>query len=349
MSSLPSITYYTGTSGARMNERCTIETVTAIWRRLLGRSTIAPNENFFSLGGNPQLANEVFREIAKLSGQELPAVWAFHAPTIDEMVYLANLSPHPPCPALLRIRQGTGRVAIFMAHGMGGDATQLFEIARHLEVTNPIYATQAPGIDGVSEPLSSVEKLADTYIRAIREVQPHGPYILIGYSFGGLVMLELARQLRAQGETVRLLAMLDSYPHRTHLSWKQQVPLLARLALRRLLSNLQSLRKPANEHARKLPADEIRERIHAAEFVAWKDYAPTAYPGNVLFLKAEVTSYFPADPRSIWEPLADNVELYTVPGDHSGLVERQYLVVASLLSQLLNRLPPISNVARIDR
>jgi thioesterase domain-containing protein len=191
--------------------------------------------------------------------------------------------------------------------------------------------------------------MADTYIGHIRKVQQHGPYILIGYSFGGLVMLEVARRLRAQGEAVRLLAMLDSYPHRTHLSLKQQVPLLTRLALRRLVSNLQSLRNATNEHSRKLPADEIRERIRAAEFVAWRNYRPAAYPGNVLFLKAEVPSYFPANPRSVWELLVGTFELYTVPGDHSGLVERQYPTVANLLSQALNRAAKISNVARIDR
>ena len=332
-----------------MNQRCTIEAVIAIWRRVLKRSSIAPNENFFALGGNPQLATEVFREIAKISGRELPTVQVFQAPTIAQMVSLANSSEPSPCPALLTIRQGSGRVAIFMAHGMGGDATQLFDIASHLEVTNPIYATQAPGIDKLSEPLSSVEEMARTYIRAIREVQPQGPYILVGYSFGGLVMMEVAQQLRAQGETIRILAMLDSYPHRTHLSFKQQLQLLARLALRKIMSNLRSFKKPSDELSRNSSSDQIRERIHAAEFVAWRNYKPTFYPGKVLFVKAEVVSYFPANPRSVWEPLTGNFELYTVPGDHSGLVEKQYTAVAKLLSQMLTRLPNLSNVARIDR
>src|SRR5438270_13854905 len=89
MSSLPNLAYSTETSSARMNEHCTIDAVIAIWRRVLKRSSIAPNENFFALGGNPQLATEVFREIAKISGRELPTVQVFQAPTIAQMVSLA--------------------------------------------------------------------------------------------------------------------------------------------------------------------------------------------------------------------------------------------------------------------
>ena len=70
---------------------------------------------------------------------------------------------------------------------------------------------------------------------------------------------------------------------------------------------------------------------------------------GIYFIKAEVVSYFPANAGSVWEHLAGNFELYTVPGDHSGLVEKQYTAVAKLLSQMLTRLPNLSNVARIDR
>src|SRR5579872_5277256 len=204
MSNLARIAYDTRTSRALMNEGCTIEAMSAIWRRALNRVSIGPDENFFELGGTPQMASELLQQIAKQFGRELPDFVIFQAPTIREMVAILA-DPQPPrCAPLSRLKQGSNRVAIFMAHGMGGDASQLFEIARGLQVINPIYATQPHAIDGRNKPFDRIEDMAATYLKAIREVQPNGPYLLIGYSLGGLVMMEAAQHLLNQGERIEL-------------------------------------------------------------------------------------------------------------------------------------------------
>jgi thioesterase domain-containing protein len=86
----------------------------------------------------------------------------------------------------------------------------LFQLVEKLESAHPIYGMQAGGIDGVDEPLRSVEAMAQFHLEAIKQLQPHGPYFLIGYSLGGLVVLEIAQRLSAGGEKIALLALVES-------------------------------------------------------------------------------------------------------------------------------------------
>ena len=89
----------------------------------------------------------------------------------------------------------------------------------------PIYGMQARGIDGVDEPFDRIEDLAQFYLDAIKEIQPHGPYFLIGYSLGGLVTLEMAQRLRHEHEQVALLVVLWSYPYSGFISRGQRLRL----------------------------------------------------------------------------------------------------------------------------
>jgi len=97
----------------------------------------------------------------------------------------------------------------------------------------------------VEEPLDRIEDMAQYSLDAVRQVQPHGPYFLIGFSLGGLITLEMAQQLMAQGEKIGLLAMLDSYPNMRSLSLVQRTRLATRMAWRWAASRMQWLGVPA--------------------------------------------------------------------------------------------------------
>src|SRR6202011_6025290 len=114
----------------------------------------------------------------------------------------------------------------------GGTVMELFHLVRELGTRHPIYGLQSPGFDGVSEPVTSVEDTADLYLSAMRKLQPRGPYALIGYSFGGLVMLEIAQRLGDNGEKVALLTMLETFPDMTLLPRIQRLSLFASRAKR---------------------------------------------------------------------------------------------------------------------
>src|SRR5438132_10198969 len=105
---------------------------------------------------------------------------------------------------------------------------------RHIQLRHPLYGMQAKSIDGVEEPFERIEDMAQFYLDAIKTLQPQGPYLLVGFSLGGLVTLEMAQRLSESGEKVALLAMLDSYPHISYLSPGQRLRLTTRLMARRL-------------------------------------------------------------------------------------------------------------------
>src|SRR5689334_8043519 len=103
------------------------------------------------------------------------------------------------------------RRPLFIVHGGGGSLLSHSELARNLGDERPIHGIFANGLNGGELPPADMEVLARTYMEQVREVQPHGPYLLAGWSLGGVVAFEMARQLEAIGERVELLALIDSY------------------------------------------------------------------------------------------------------------------------------------------
>ncbi len=113
---------------------------------------------------------------------------------------------------LVLLKPGDG-VPLFIAHGLGGSVMELRELGRRLKTEGAVYGIEARGLDGVAAPLDRVEDMAAHHLEEIRRVRPRGPYRLAGFSFGGLVALEMAQRLTRAGETVSFLGLLDTYPH----------------------------------------------------------------------------------------------------------------------------------------
>jgi pimeloyl-ACP methyl ester carboxylesterase len=206
--------------------------LTPIWQRVLQLPSIGLDDDFFDLGGDSSLALQLFTEIAEVCGRELPPVTIYQARTIAALAAFLEQTTSPPFPALVLLKAGAKQPPIFLAHGLGGSVMDFFQPVRHIDSDHPIYGIQSKGIDGLDEPLERIEDMAEFSIDAVRELQPHGPYILIGYSLGGLVALEMAQRLSAAGEEIALLGMLDAYPHIRHLSFGQRTRLIARQAKR---------------------------------------------------------------------------------------------------------------------
>lgn len=120
-----------------------------------------------------------------------------------------------------RIRRGTPVVAIqpagsrlplFCVHPSNGSVVCYLELARHLGSDQPFYGLQSPGLESEERSLNSIEEMAAHYVAAMIEVEPRGPYLLAGWSMGGIVAYEMAQQLFAKGRDVRLLALIDVMP-----------------------------------------------------------------------------------------------------------------------------------------
>lgn len=312
-----------------------IEILTPIWQRVLQQPAVGPDDNFFELGGDSSLAVQLFTEVAQVCDRELPPVMIYQAPTIAALAALLEQPSTPRLPALVQLKPGVETPPVFIAHGLGGSVMDFFQPVRHIQSDHPIFGMQARGIDGVDEPLERIEDMAQFHLDAIKDLQPHGPYILMGYSLGGLVVLEMAQRLSANGEKVALLAMLDAYPHMRYLSLGQRVRLMARQARRELsvLGNFSGsalYQPPAG-----VSFTPAMQRVRDSGYLALTRYQPRFYPGKVRFVQAEISSGFPDDAAAVWGGLAGEVEVETVPGDHLGMIATQYEKLAAVLSRYL--------------
>ena len=312
-----------------------MELLTPIWQRVLQLPSVGVDDDFFDLGGDSSLALQLFDEIARACNRELPPVTIYQARTLAALAALLEQAA-PKFPALVLLKPGALNPPIFLAHGLGGSVIDFFQPVRRIESNHPIYGMQSKGIDGLDEPSKSVEEMAEYYLHAIREVQPSGPYVMIGYSLGGLVTLEMAQRLTAAGEKIALLVMIDAYPNMRFLSLAQQVRLSARQAARVLSFGhfgATGLYQPPIEISLTPAVKHGRE----AAFVALRSYQPRFYPGKIKFVRAAVPSKFPVDAEAVWAPLAKEIEVETVPGDHLGMIATYYESLASVLSRYLSQ------------
>jgi acetoacetyl-CoA synthetase len=337
----------------------TMELLASIWRRVLQRPSVRADDNFFDLGGDPSSAIQLLSEIARISGRELPPITIYQAPTLAALAALLDQPEQLQFGPLVPLKAGTTRPLVFMAHGLGGSVMEIFDLAKRIQTQHALYGTQSKRVTGTDQPMEHVEDLAQYYLDAMRKLQPHGPYALIGYSFGGLVMLEVAHRLRQSGETIALLAMLETYPHRKQLSTSQRIGLYVDLAKRHAMiaGKLPARKKIAyvtSSAERRLYASwdddgnfnpptaastfssPAMKRVRDAEGLAWERYRPRFYGGRINFVQAaKGNSMFPHNPTAVWLKLAEELEIDIVPGNHFGIITTHCQELASVLTRHL--------------
>src|SRR5438093_2689588 len=329
------------------------DVLSPIWRRVLQVRSISVEDNFFDLGGDSSLALELFNEIARACGRELPPVTIYHAPTIAALADLLEQPTTPRLPPLVLLKPGTQAPPVFITHGLGGSVMDFYQVVKHIQLPNAIHGMQTKGIDGVEEPFDRIEDMAQFYLDAIREVQFHGPYLLVGYSLGGLVTLEMAQRLSESGEKVALLAMLDSYPHIRYLSTGQRLRLTARLTARRLSAVVKLGMRGAlafvlrpSQRPLLISTDRYRppngvllspsmRRVRDSSYLALTRYRPRSYAGKIRFVRAEIGTEFRDDPVAVWGKSAEEFEVESLPGDHLGIMTTHFDSLASVISRFV--------------
>ena len=320
--------------------------LTNIWEKILGVDDINVRDDFFEVGGHSLLAARLFAQIQNRFGIHLPLATLFQSPTIEQLAnVLRSYQPSESWSSLVEIQPHGSKPPLFCIHAAGANILIYRPLARHLGEDQPIYALQAQGLDGHKPPLRRVEDMAAHYIRQIRSVQPVGPYHLIGASFGGLVIFEMAHQLRAEGQTVALLAMLNTdCPVNTRTQRiKLHMAHLSRLGVRRYATEVvKSLRRRvvksrASTGAYSSPDPEITKileyRADADQALvqtlqgiieAEHAYCPIGkmFPGRITFFWA--MNYVPDgdDNRLGWRRLATaGLDVHEIPGNHTTIRE----------------------------
>ncbi len=194
-----------------------IERMLGIWKNCLRRE-VAAEDDFFDLGGDSLMAVGLFREIENHFGRALPMSSLFNSPTPARLALLVADAGvmEPVADAVLpghfiAIRKSGKLRPLFCIHGADGGVMFYREFALQLDEERPFYAIEAPMLQNLElNALGSVAEIARVYLEDIRKIQPEGPYLLGGYSFGGLVAYEMAQQLKAEGVETSMLLLFDT-------------------------------------------------------------------------------------------------------------------------------------------
>ena len=181
-----------------------------LFSELLGIDSISVTDSFFHLGGHSMLAMRLIAGIQQAFGCELPVSALFQASTVEQLAECVSRSAGSSDNSSLIALQPHGKATpLFFVHPIGGTVFCYAGLARELGADQPFYAFQAVGIDSITE-------MAKQYLQELRTVQPVGPYRLGGWSLGGVIAYEMARQLRAAGEEIASLHLLDSFVPQPH-------------------------------------------------------------------------------------------------------------------------------------
>ncbi|MEU6239386.1 thioesterase domain-containing protein, partial [Kitasatospora sp. NPDC047058] len=200
-------------TGDRTAPRDLVEAVLCgLFAEVLGAPGIGVHDDFFALGGSSFGAIRLLSRVRAVLGGGPTLRSLFAAPTVAAFARaLAEGAGGDPLTSLLPLRPGGTRPPLFCVHPAAGAGWVYAGLLPHLAPDRPLHALQDPALGG-GRPAASVEELAERYVRQIRAVQPDGPYHLAGWSFGGLVAQAVGTRLRAAGEAVDLLALLDAHP-----------------------------------------------------------------------------------------------------------------------------------------
>ncbi|WP_158240647.1 non-ribosomal peptide synthetase [Telmatospirillum siberiense] len=206
----------------------------ALWTARLGLGRVGIHDNFFTIGGDSLVAAQLIADVQKAFGREMSLATMFHASTIAELAeQLDRDEAHDPLASLLPLRAGAKDLALFCIHPVVGLSWAYGGLLRHLGGECAVYGLQARGIGGDKRLPESLEEMADDYLAQIRQVQPRGPYHLLGWSLGGVVAFAIAQRLRSAGEQVAFLTLLDAYPFiRQSVDQEPEEAVLAKAALR---------------------------------------------------------------------------------------------------------------------
>jgi amino acid adenylation domain-containing protein len=296
----------------------------SLWEQVLGKRPIGVRDNFFELGGHSLLAVRLTSRIEKQLGKKLTITALIQAPTVESLVLMLREENSSSCP-LVPLQTGGTKPTFFFVHGLGGTVMRFHELARHMVPDQPFYCFQAQGMDGKLPCLDRVEDMATLYLEHLRAAQPEGPYFLGGYSFGGLVALEMARRLLAQQEDVRVLTLVDTYLPAPN----ERRSLLGKFFGLSAEQKQAYLKKRATRYARG-----IKRRIDALSLppaikavreacaVAEKRYTPQAYAGRVVLFRASEKALRGLDDgQGGWEEYAlGGIEVHEIDGDHGNIL-----------------------------
>ena len=356
------------------------EKLAGFWRDLLGIAEVGAEDSFFDLGGHSLIAVRLFATIRKTWGVDFPISVLFEPPTIRKYAELIVASgavsdkgeeradtraekPARRFTYLVPMHQGEGgpRTPFFLVAGMFGNVLNLRHLAHLLGTDRPFYGLQARGLFGDAPPHRSIAVAARDYITELRQIQPRGPYMLGGFSGGGITAYEIARQLTEAGEEVAALVMLD-----TPLPQRRALSRADRIAIQMAELKRGGFAYPFQWLARRIRWEFVKRRaradstsdspqfhnaaIEAAFLEAVASYPLTSWQGPLTLFRPPLTGKWQVardrlinserayvTPDNDWTEWAPELQVFEVPGDHDSMVlEPNVRVLAARMKRVID-------------
>ncbi|HEU4562693.1 MAG TPA: amino acid adenylation domain-containing protein [Longimicrobium sp.] len=351
---LPDPPAESATLGRATQPRSPLEAKLAgIWADALSLERVGIHDDFFDLGGHSITASRLMARVRTEMGRDLPLAALLRAPTVADLARVMAGERAAVEPPLIPLQPHGSLPPLYLAPPGGGHVVCYHALAGLMGADQPVYGLQARGIDDGHEPLETAGEIAAFFIDAVRRMQPEGPYLLGGWSFGGMVAWEMGRQLRAAGAEVGMVALLDTgvpQPKQDTAELLDHARVLQRIVADLVGWGMASLvrverigRLPHRQQAieavkqvnspRTLPMSRVDEiltltRVRRANLGALVRYDPPPYEGHATYVRTAASDRtLPKDGAvEFWtERALGGATVHRVGGSHGTILQHPFV------------------------
>jgi amino acid adenylation domain-containing protein len=320
--------------------------VADIWEELMGLNQISIFDNFFQLGGRSLVAVKIMARLEQETGKRLPLATLFEYSTVEKLAARLEIDAEAiTWESLVPIKPKGSKMPLYIVHGAGLNVLLFNALAMNMDEEQPVYGLQAKGLNGIDEPLDVMEEIAANYVDEIINHDPVGPYAVAGYSLGGLIAYEMAKQMLALGKDVKMLAMFDTYADQTQVydPWLKKklnnalffVKQLAYTPVLFLQDPKRTIQYKSREIGRrfqkiykKVFPDKVKKKegfsaytddIHERSLAAQRNYLLTPVNIAIELFRATKKTFYMDDFKFLgWRPYAlKGVNVHDIPGEHN--------------------------------
>lgn len=315
------------------------------WRELLATDRVSNDEDFFDLGGDSITAVQLFTKIKNVCGVDLGLSAIFEARTIRKLADLIaetqkSAEPAHSSRSLVAIQPKGTQPRIYIISGLGGNVIKFQRLAFYLGDDQPIFGLLPRGLDGAEPYFTRIEDMAVHFADAVQQSQPIGPYRLMGYSFGGLVAFEVARQIAARRGEVSFIGLLDTAEPQYLDRLQKELPAWQRYRgyknyLREVVAREGGFERLKNRLVTKIssitfriyralgrPVPQDLGKIEYINLLAGTEYRPRLYPGKLTIFRSSAREASEGTDRALgWGGLADQIEIVDLPSNHFNILQ----------------------------
>jgi thioesterase domain-containing protein/acyl carrier protein len=331
-------------------------TLVTIWQEVLGIEKVSIRDNFFELGGHSLLVVKTMAKIKAHTGRNMPLGSLFQYPTVEKYArFLLENYPSENTKHIVPIKSGSGKLPLYIVCHIGiAPLSRFVPFAGLLDDQQPVYGIQLPEIDEMDSQAISIEGIASSYVTELLSHDPHGPYAFAGYSIGGLIAVEMAKQLKTRGKEVAFLGLFDTIAYtkeamepvanrqaesagpaglygklkRIAYTWyykldndlyllKTDTKNTIRCKKNNLVRRIERLLNIRINTQPKSEAQllwEAKKRLSMAVYIKYK---LVPYDGSITLFRAKKRTLYFADSKFLgWKPFAKSVSIVEAEGNH---------------------------------